>query len=173
MDYFQLVKSNEDTNYFYKAIVSPLIWIAQAEKAPSLRLPTWWVLIERRLTTIQSTSGRGEPDPLQVITAFSPSHTVKLTWLTLISGKSGDAKSKHKTLYQTDVQSTIELQNTFIKEDTEIILLLFLSFQCYNIACGWPLKTQPLCIYSSVNKEICCSYPVEIKLRVQPGVQCA
>lgn len=50
--------------------------------------------------TIQSTSGKGDPEPLQVITALSPSRTVRLTWLTLISGRSGsrvDNRRNEKT----------------------------------------------------------------------------
>lgn len=53
--------------------------------------PTWCVLMECRSATVQSTSGSGDPEPLQVMTAFSPSLTVRFTWLTLISGRSGRA----------------------------------------------------------------------------------
>lgn len=53
--------------------------------------PTWCVLMECRSATVQSTSGSGDPEPLQVMTAFSPSRTVRFTWLTLISGRSGRA----------------------------------------------------------------------------------
>lgn len=56
---------------------------------PKHRTPTWWVLMDCSPVTIQSTSGRGDPEPLQVTTALSPSRTVRLTWLTLISGRSG------------------------------------------------------------------------------------
>lgn len=54
--------------------------------------PTWWVLMEWSSATVQSTSGSGDPEPLQVMTAFSPSRTVRFTWLTLISGRSRGAK---------------------------------------------------------------------------------
>lgn len=54
--------------------------------------PTWCVLMEWRSATVQSTSGSGEPEPLQVMTAFSPSRTVRFTWLTLISGRSRRAR---------------------------------------------------------------------------------
>lgn len=53
---------------------------------------TWWVLMEWSSATVQSTSGSGDPEPLQVMTAFSPSRTVRFTWLTLISGRSRGAK---------------------------------------------------------------------------------
>lgn len=56
--------------------------------------PTWCVLMEWRSATVQSTSGSGEPEPLQVMTAFSPSRTVRFTWLTLISGRS--RRSRHR-----------------------------------------------------------------------------
>lgn len=46
--------------------------------------------------TVQSTSGSGDPEPLQVMTAFSPSRTVRFTWLTLISGRSRGDKKKHR-----------------------------------------------------------------------------
>lgn len=63
---------------------------------PEARTPTWWVLMDCRPDTIQSTSGRGDPEPLQVMTALSPSRTVKLTWLTLISGRSGGMTGQEK-----------------------------------------------------------------------------
>lgn len=56
--------------------------------------PTWCVLMEWRSATVQSTSGSGEPEPLQVMTAFSPSRTVRFTWLTLISGRSRRADTE-------------------------------------------------------------------------------
>ncbi|MED6265553.1 hypothetical protein CHARACLAT_026690 [Characodon lateralis] len=44
-----------------------------------------WVLMECRPPTVQSTSGSGDPDPLQLTVTFSPSVTNTLLWLTLIS----------------------------------------------------------------------------------------
>lgn len=46
------------------------------------------VLMECRPLTVQSTSGSGDPDPLQLTVTLSPSITKTLLWLTLISGKS-------------------------------------------------------------------------------------
>lgn len=48
------------------------------------------VLMECRPLTVQSTSGSGDPDPLQLTVTLSPSITKTLLWLTLISGKSGN-----------------------------------------------------------------------------------
>lgn len=71
-----------------------LLWLrgdhsSASWRGPDPKMPTWWVLMDCSPVTIQSTSGRGDPDPLQVMTALSPSRTVRLTWLTLISGRSG------------------------------------------------------------------------------------
>lgn len=49
---------------------------------------TWCVLIEWSPFTVQSTSGNGEPEPLQLTVMLSPSITVRLLWVTLISGRS-------------------------------------------------------------------------------------
>lgn len=44
--------------------------------------------MECKPVTGQSTSGNGEPEPLQIAVTWSPSTTVRLLWLTLISGRS-------------------------------------------------------------------------------------
>ena len=46
-------------------------------------------LMECSPLTGQSTSGTGDPEPLQVMVTVPPSTNVRLLWVTLISGKSG------------------------------------------------------------------------------------
>ena len=50
--------------------------------------------MEWRSMTVQSTSGRGDPDPLQVMVTLSPSTTVRLKCVTLMSGRSERQREK-------------------------------------------------------------------------------
>lgn len=64
---------------------------------------TMCVLMEFNWPTVQSTSGSGNPVPLQLTVTLSPSLTRTLLWLTLISGKSGGTQTHLSPLPSEDL----------------------------------------------------------------------
>lgn len=52
------------------------------------RLRTSWVVLDIRPLTDQVTSGGGDPEPLHMAVSWSPSTTVRLLWLTVMTGRS-------------------------------------------------------------------------------------
>ena len=93
-------------------------WVLRISEQPGVcvcEILTRCVLMEFRPLTVQSTSGSGDPDPLQLTVALSPSITSTLLWLTLISGKSANTQTHTRTDKHT-------LNVTGMSHQQEIIL---------------------------------------------------